>query len=286
MAFRIALAGRITVVRRFVASLCLVAGAAAGVSGCGAAQVIDPVAKAAAVTSSMPGYQMSAVMSISSASAPVSATMKGSVDTAQDSGTMNLSENVAGTQVNAPMVFAKLNFWMKAAAIPGAAQVTGGKPWIYVDMSKALAAMGVGSLPGTTDPTQFLDYLNAVGANPTVVGPVSINGTATTEYRAVIDLDRYATLYHASAQTISAIESAIGSHTMPVEAWIDSQHRVRRLHVAFPECVAGSKVRFSMTMGIYGFGAQPQAQIPQRGQVYNLTPALVAKYGNVKLGCA
>lgn len=228
---------------------------------------------------------MSAVMKLDSASDPVSARLKGTVDTGTDSGTMDLTEVVAGERIKAAMVFSKLSFWMKASAIPGATQLTGGKPWIYVDMSKALAAMGVGSLPGTTDPTQFLQYLKAVGASPTVVGPVSINGIATTEYRAVVDLDRYAKLYHPSDQTVAAIESAIGSHTMPVQAWIDTQHRVRRIHVAFPECVAGSKVKFSMTMGIYGFGSQPQAQVPQRRQVYNLTPALVAKYGNVKLGC-
>jgi hypothetical protein len=269
-----------------VALLCGVVGAALAVGGCGASQVIDPVSQAAAVTASAPGYRMSAVMTLSSTSAPVTASMKGSVDTASNSGTMSLSENVSGQAVKAAMIFSRLNFWMKAAAIPGASQLTGGKAWIYVDMSKALGAMGVGSLPGTTDPSQFLDYLRTVGASPTVVRSVSINGTPTTEYRAEINLDRYASLYHASAQTVSAIETAIGSHTMPVQAWVDGQHRVRRLHVSFPECVAGSKVRFSMTMGIYDFGAQPQAQIPQRKQVYNLTPALVARYGNQKLGCA
>jgi hypothetical protein len=266
--------------------VCGVAGAVIAVGGCGASQVVDPVSQAAAVTASAPGYRMSAVMSISDTSDPVTAKMKGAVDTAANSGTMSLTEVVSGQPVKASMLYSRLNFWMKAAAIPGATQLTGGKPWIYVDMSKALAAMGVGSLPGTTDPSQFLDYLRAVGAKPTVVGPVSINGVSTTEYRAVINLDRYAKLYHASDQTVAAIESAIGSHTMPVQAWIDTQHRVRRLHVAFPECVAGSRVQFSMTMGIYDFGAQPQAQIPERSQVYNLTPALIAKYGNVKLGCA
>jgi hypothetical protein len=174
---------------------------------------------------------------------------------------------------------------MRSAAIPGASTLTGGMPWIYVDMNKTLAAMGVGSLPGTTDPTLFLDYLRAVGANPTRVAAVSINKVRTTEYRAVIDLGHYAQLYHASAKTISALESAIGSHTMPVQAWIDGQSRVRRIHVAFPECVAGRKVQFSMTMGIYGFGPQPQVQIPPRSEVYNLTPALVARFGNVRLGC-
>ena len=272
--------------RGFVVWVFAVAIAAVAVGGCGASQVIDPVARAAAVTASTPGYQTSAVMSISGAGAPVTARIKGAVDTATNTGTMNVSEVIAGQSIDAAMVFSRLNFWMRSAAIPGAASYTGGKPWIYVDMTKTLAAMGLGSLPATTDPTQFLHYLGAVGANPTVVGPVTINGVSTTEYRAVVNLDHYATLYHASAQTVSALETALGSHTMPVQAWIDSEHRVRRIHVAFPECVGGSTVQFSMTMGIYGFGAQPPAQIPARSQVYNLTKALVARYANVKLGCA
>lgn len=277
--------GRIHAVsRRFVALLGAVTGAAVAVAGCGASQVVDPVAQAAQVTASAPGYRMSAVMSITGA-VPVTASMSGAIDTAADSGTMRMREVLAGHQVNAPMVFSRLNFWMRASAIAGAAKLTGGRPWIYVDMSKALGAMGVGSLPGTTDPSQFLNYLHAVGANPSVVGKVTIHGVHTTEYRAVIDLDRYKQLYHASATSISTIESALGSHTMPVQAWIDGENRVRRIHIAFPECVAGKKDQFSVTMGLYDFGPQPQVQVPQERQVYNLTPLLTADYGQAKLAC-
>ena len=265
--------------------LCAIGGAAVAVSGCGASQVIDPVARAAAITASAPGYRMSAVMTISSPSARVTATMRGSIDTAAGAGTMNLIESVGGANVTAPVVFSHRNFWMRSAAIPGASALAGGKAWIYVDMSKALAAMGVGSLPGTTDPTVFIGYLNAVGANPAVVGKLSIHGVKTTEYRAVVNLDHYAKLGHASTQTVSAMEAALGRHTLPVEAWLDAQDRVRRLRVSFPECVAGSKVQFTMTLGIYGFGPQPTVQIPSRSDVYNVTPTLVAKYSGVKLGC-
>jgi len=264
--------------------LCGAACAAVAVAGCGASQVVDPVAQAATVTKSAPGYRMSAVMNLTGA-APVSASMSGAIDTATDGGTLNMREVVDGSHVRAPMVFSGLNFWMRSGAIPGAATLTGGKPWIYVDMSKALGAIGVGSLPGTTDPSQFLSYLTAVGATPKRVGSVSINGTPTTEYRAVINLDQYAQSGEAPTATVHAIESAIGSHTMPVEAWIDGQKRVRRIHIAFPECVNGSKVQFSMTMGLYDFGPQPKARIPARSQVFNLTHALAADYSRTRLSC-
>jgi hypothetical protein len=272
--------------RRFLASLCALLAAAVAVAGCGASQIADPVARAAASTLSTSGYKMSAVMTVNGAGSPVTASLTGAIDTATNSGTMTIDESVDGQTVHAPVIFSGLNFWMKASAIAGAAARTGSKTWIYVDMGKALGAVGASSLPSTTNPSQFLDYLNTVGAKPTRVGPVSINGVKTTEYRAVIDLDRYAQQYHVAATTISSLESALGGHSMPVEAWIDGQNRVRRIHIAFPECVEGSKLQFSMTMGIYGFGTQPQAQIPSRSAVYNLTPLLAKETRSLKLGCS
>jgi hypothetical protein len=271
--------------RRIVALLCALVGATIAVSGCGASQ-IDPVSRAAAATLSSSGYKMSGVMSVTGGSAPVSATMTGEIATATNSGTMTIDETIGGQRVSAPAVFSQLNFWMRSSAIAGAARRTGGKAWIYVDMQKALAAMGVGSLPSTINPSQFLQYLRTVSGNPTLVGPVQIHGVHTTEYRAVVDLNRYGQQDHVPTNVITSLESAVGGHSLPVEAWIDTQNRVRRIQVSFPECVAGSKLQFSMTMGIYDFGVQPQVQIPARSAVYNLTPLLASESRSVKLGCA
>jgi hypothetical protein len=197
-----------------------------------------------------------------------------------------VDENVDGQHVHVPMMFSGLNFWMRSSAISGAASRTGGKGWVYVDMNKAIGAMGVSALPSTVDPSQFVGYLKAVGANPTRVGPVSINGVRTIEYRAVVNLDNYAQQNNLATKRISSLEAAIGAHSIPIQAWIDSQNRVRRIHVAFSECVAGSKLQFSMTMGIYDFGPKSQARIPSRSDVYNLTPLLAAGSRTVRPGCS
>jgi hypothetical protein len=273
------------VTKWFIASLCALAAAAVALSGCGASQ-LDPVARAAASTLSASGYKMSAVMSVTGAATPVTATLTGAIDTAANSGTMTIDESVDGQQAHTPVIFSGLNFWMKSSAVAGAAQRTGGKAWIYLDMGKALGAVGISSLPSTTNPSQFLDYLNTVGANPTKVGTLSINGVKTTEYRAVIDLKRYAQQNSVAAKSVSVLESALGGHSLPVQAWIDSQNRVRRIHVAFPECVEGSKLQYSLTMGIYDFGSQPQVKIPSRRAVYNLTPLLATETRSLRLGCS
>lgn len=244
------------------------------------------MSQAAAATLRAPGYKMSGVMSVTGSASPVTATLRAQIDTASNSGTMTIDESVGGHRVQAPAIFSQLNFWMKSSAIAGASRRTGGKAWIYIDMNKALGTMGVGALPSTGNPGQFLQYLRTAGATPTRVGSVSIHGVATTEYRATIDLNRYAQQYHVPTNTISAMKAAVGGHTIPVEAWIDTQNRVRRLHVAFTECVAGNRLQFSMTMGIYGFGPAPHVQFPARGAVYNLTPLVATESRSLRLGCS
>ncbi|MEA2196729.1 MAG: hypothetical protein QOJ25_780 [Solirubrobacteraceae bacterium] len=270
---------------RFVPPLCALLGAAAALSGCGASRAVDPVARAATATLGTQGYKMSAVMTVAGAASPVTATMRGSIDATANRGTMTVDENIDGQHIHAPMLFSSLSFWMRSASIAGAARRTGGKAWIYVDMSKALGAMGVTSLPSTVNPAQFLDYLRTVGASPARVGTLAIHGVSTTQYRAAVSLDRYAQQYHVAAKTVSSLEAAMGTHTMPVDVWVDTQNRVRRIRVAFRECVEGTKLQFSMTMGIYGFGPQPQVQIPARNEVYNLTPKLATASRSLKLGC-
>lgn len=265
--------------------MCAIVGAAVAVAGCGAGQIVDPVARAASATLGTQGYEMSAVMNVTGAAAPVTATMTGHVDSADNTGTMMINETIGGHAVNAPLIYSALNFWMHASSISGALQRTGGKPWIYVDMNKVLGAMGVGSLPATINPGQFLTYLSQVGAKTTKMGTLSIHGVATTEYRAVVNLDRYAQQNQVSTQSIAGLERSMGSHTMPVEAWIDTKNRVRRIQVSFPECVEGARLRFSMTMGIYAFGPQQQIKIPARADVFNLTPRLASATRRLRLGC-
>jgi hypothetical protein len=269
-----------------LASLCALAGAAVALGGCGASQIVDPVARAATVTLDSSGYKIGAVMSITGGPTPLTASVSGAIDTDTNSGTMTVDETVRGQRLRAPVIFSGLNVWMKSSAVLGAAQRAGGKPWLYVDMSKALGSVGITPLSGTNNPSQFLGYLHAVGASPTRVGAVSINGVKTTEYRAVVNLNNYAEQNNLAAKSISSLESALGGHSLPVQAWIDSQNRVRRIHVAFPECVGGNRLQFSMTMGIYDFGSQPQAHIPSRSTVYNLTSLLAGESHGLKLGCS
>jgi hypothetical protein len=86
-------------------------------------------------------------------------------------------------------------------------------------------------------------------------------------------------------RSITTLESAIGSHKLPIDAWIDADGLVRQISVAFGECVSKSRIRFAMTLDLYDFGAQTTPAIPPDHAVYDLTPLISKDLRRAKLGC-
>ncbi len=269
--------------------------AAVVISGCGAAntvkQAVDPVAKAAEVTSKVPGYRMSAVVSINTTAGVVKTTMSGVMDRATRTGEMTSTESVAGHAFTMNERMSGLTIYMDASGIPGANQLTHGKKWLKMDMSRAFGSMGLGSLStSSTDPSQFVDYLRAVSDSTEKVGTDTVRGVATTRYHAIVDLRKYPNIVPASQRAtakhaISTMESVLGGHTMAMDVWIDAGKLVRRMSFDMPECVNNQKLNMSMTMDLYDYGPQPTTQLPPSSQAFDLTPLLSASMQNVKLGC-
>jgi hypothetical protein len=168
--------------------------------------------------------------------------------------------------------------------------VTGGKPWLKLDFSRALGAFGLGGLTTqSSNPAQFLDYLRAVGAKHTRVGTATVDGVPTTHYHVVINLDNYPKLFPASqraaaARGVSTLETAIGSHTMPMDAWIDSHSLLRRTSFSFGECVQSQRLTLAMTMNLSHYGHQTVPAAPSPSDAYDLTPLLVKTLKNYKPG--
>jgi hypothetical protein len=269
--------------------------AALGISGCGASrtvsQTLDPVARAADVTSNVPGYRMRAEMTVNTPGGSVQATISGVMNRADRTGQLTTHEDVAGHAVTVAERFSGLTFYMNSAGLPGIGTVTHGKPWLKMDMSQTLGALGLGSLSATSsDPSQFVDYLRAVSANTTRVGTETVRGVPTTHYRAVVDLRRYPNLVGpsqraAAKRAIFSLETALGSHTMAMDVWIGADKLVRRLHFGYPECVNDQKLSLSMTMDLFGYGPQPKIQLPADAQAFDVTPLLTTAMQNIKFGC-
>ncbi len=269
--------------------------AAVALSGCGAAnsvkQAVDPVARAADVTSKVQGYRIAANMTVGTAAGQVTATLSGVMDRADRTGQMTARESVAGHSLTIAERFAGLTFYMDAGGLPGVAQVTHGKRWLKMDLSRTLGSMGLGSLSTTsTDPSQFVDYLRATSANTQKLGTDTIRGVSATHYHAIVDLNKYPNLVPQSdrasvKQGIAMLESVLGSHTMPMDVWIDSQKLVRRMKFGYPECVNNQKLNLNMTMDLYDYGPQPSTQVPSASDAYDITPFVSAAMKHIKTGC-
>jgi hypothetical protein len=262
------------------------------IGGCGSGQTVTAVERAADVTTAMPGYRLSATMSVTT---PVVGRMQlrmnGVYDRPARTGSMTAGETVGGRRLRFTELFSGLTFYMHATGIPQLSRLTDGRRWLKFDMSRMLGAMGIGALPTGTDPSQFVDYLRAVGSSETRTGTATVRGIPTTRYHATIDLDRYSKLVpprqRSTAQRgIDTLESALGSHTLPVDVWIDHHHMVRRLGLVFAECVSGQRIHLGVSMDLYDYGPQAQPSLPRAIQVYDITPLMAASLDKIKFGCA
>jgi hypothetical protein len=267
---------------------------ATALSGCGATKAIsgavDPVAQAATTTSHAPGYRMSVTTVATTAGTTVHGTMTGVIDTVRHTGAFTTHETVAGHAVSIVERLSGTAIYMKLPNQSALDSLTGGKPWLKLDFSRALGAFGLGGLTTqSSNPAQFLDYLRAVGAKHTRVGTATIDGVQTTHYHVVINLDNYPKLFPASrrdaaARGVSTLETAIGSHTMPMDAWIDSHSLLRRTSFSFGECVQSQRLTLAMTMNLSDYGPQTVPAAPAPSDSFDLTPLLVKALKNYRPG--
>jgi hypothetical protein len=280
-----------------LAAVCSVAGL--GISGCGASNTVDPVAQAATTSTGAPGFKMNFTVSVSSPALPqpVTGTGTGAFDTKDRSGSLGLDMNLG----NSPQIVQALGgstlrldeiisngttLYMK---FPPALtnKLPGHKPWIKFDVAKAAAASGIPGIaslannPGSTDPSQLLQYLRAVSGNVSNEGSETIGGIQTTHYRATVDLDKVpnvvpAAQRQAAKQAIQALQSKENVHQLPIDAWIDGQHLVRQLKMTFSFSSAGQPLSATTTIDIPEYAAQPAPTLPSPDQVTDLNGLLGA----------
>lgn len=270
----------------------LLIGLALAAAGCGSSSLTNgAVSRAADVTSKQAGYRIAGIVTIAN---PVSGTilerLTGAFDVASRSGSLTTAVFTGARRLDISELISGLTVYMGAASLPNGVQLTGGRHWIKIDMSRAIGAIGVSSLPTATDPAQFVDYLRAVSSSDTRSGGMTIRGVPTTHYHAIVDLDRYPNLVApaqrgAVRRSVASLESALGSHQMPLDVWVDKGGLVRRLSFSFGECASGYRFQFSMALNLFDYGHQTQPGIPVPSDVYDLTPLLTTSLRHAKLGC-
>ncbi len=201
----------------------------------------------------------------------------------------DLTEQLPGGQNTAETRFVN---GMIYENIPNSAvqQLSGGKPWISLDLSK-MSGQGQGSLQQLmsdtpADPTTTLGYLRGAGAKVITVGQETVDGVATTHYQVVIDLDKAAQGQDAKAQqAIHTLEQELGTHNLPAQVWIDGQGRLRQVSmkealVGTPSSAAtstkpaGTPVSFSFTVKLSDYGVPVTVTAPPADQTADLTNSL------------
>jgi hypothetical protein len=159
--------------------------------------------------------------------------------------------------------------------------------WVKIDLATAGRSVGVDinslSQAQASDPSQTLDYLRGAADDVTNVGTEDVRGTATTHYRAVVDLNKAAKLSPAASDAIKSTIKLLGSATQPVDVWVDSEGRVRRMQYTVDlsktkaaSSVPGAAGTVTFTLEVFDFGAPVQATVPAADQIVDLS-ALTGK---------
>ena len=162
-------------------------------------------------------------------------TESGAFDFARSRGSLSMSGPVGFTEVFIPP-----KMYIKVPAGAGAS-LPKGKSWIVADqgMAGGPASSGLGvALPGPLgagngDPADLLASLTAISGSVTKQGTATIRGVPVTEYRVNTDLAKAAARVPGwERASFREFAQSLGTGTIPVYVWVDSQHLVRRMREA------------------------------------------------------
>lgn len=245
---------------------------AAALAGCGAddlSNTIDPVAKAADVTSKAgsAAVHFTATMSVGGQSIPMTGT--GVVATrAPAQAQMTMTFPIAGNQMRMREVIVDRRMYMSGGPLEG--KVPHGKTWMRIDLFKLLAEQGFDTSRldnGGASATQTLGFLRAAGHSEKV-GAETIDGVDVVHYHADIDMDKAARLI-GDAHAQAFMRKAIGSHrTESADVWIDTDDHVRRVKMDVPMMQGNS---MSMTMDLKDFGRPLHITAPPASDTFDAT---------------
>jgi hypothetical protein len=276
-----------------VAAILLV-GAVLVVFGSSSGGPTGPVAQAATLTSTAPGYRMhvTIAMTSSAAPAPMTATIDAVVDGRDHASSMSMDLSGISSQGLSPFssgparmqmiiigstVFVKLPATM-TTAFPNTAQ-----PWIKLDLNRVASLPGMSTVindPTASDPANVLRLLRQVSGNVTNLGPALVGGINTTHFHADLTLAELANSMPGAsgaftARVLPMMQRLLQAGSIPIDVWIDAHHLVRRLvmalNIGFP---GGRSLQESATADFTNYGPQPLPVIPAANQVQDLSQSI------------
>ena len=158
-----------------------------------------------------------------------------------------------------------------------AKQLPGGKTWLKGD-AKTLSSADAGqlrqfgSLAGT-DPRDVFGLLKAVSGSIAAVGTDELHGVETSHYKATIDIAKLEQLVPAAQRdSLGSFEQGArqaGLAEIPLEIWIDSEQRVRKLSIDVDAKQPGTSaaLKASLVVELYDYGKALELELPSADQV-------------------
>ena len=150
--------------------------------------------------------------------------------------------------------------------------------WVKMDVEKLADKMGMdlGALGNTNqaDPSQALGMLMA-SSQARVTGSEVVRGARTTRYSLTIDARKIAKNGGDLGDELEKMLDVVGLDTIPAEAWIDDQNRVRRMKFTMSmSSPMGGRTTMTMTEDLYDFGVRADIQPPPDADVVDLSSFL------------
>lgn len=250
-------------------------------------QSVDPVAQAASLSASAPGWRMNMQFTVSSPQfgAPIEGSATAVVDPPDHAISMSLAMDLSqipqaaqmlGGTMRIGMVLDGDEMYMKfPPAMARLLPTLGGKPWLEANLSKLTGVPGLSSFggdPTTSDPAQMLQYLRAASDGITDEGTQVLDGVRTMHYRVLLNLDHVPT---ADQAALSQLERVAGGQDVPFDVWIDAHHLVRRIVMSLTlKTPNGPSLQETLDAHLYDYGPQPRPTPPPADQVSQLTSLL------------
>ena len=182
----------------------------------------------------------------------------------------------AGTDSgNVEVIFDQQIVYMKLPGLQKSAQIA--KPWVKIDVEELQRQSGVAGqfdAFGQADPSQYLQFLQGAG-KVSELGSASVRGVETTHYKTIADLDEAVKEAPPSTrESLTQAIDALGSKSVPVNAWIDSDGLLRRVGYSFEGSEQTGGLSSSITVDLYDFGTEVEVRPPPTDQVADLADIL------------
>ncbi len=289
--------------------------AALVIAGCGSSHPSvaanhKRIVRAAYVSSTASGYQVRLSLSETLGSTgQVTATGTGSFAPATNVGSMTMSMSLPGSAgalgpIDVKAVILGTTYYI---GLPSQlATLLGGKSWVsfsIADIAKLAGLPGLGSMVSSAqslgNPGEYLSFMKAVSSTGLKdLGSAKVDGTPTTHYAAQLDFTRLPNVMPANERAaaelfVKALESKTNLTAIPIDVWIDSQNRIRRIvmnySVAVPTSTgttttttttgtstttAGQTASVSVTEDFTSYGPQATPSAPPSSQTLSIASLL------------